>query len=69
MAKFASSRVAATPISASIGVVTLGLAGFAPWASFGLIWTTWWLGDVAGALVVTPVIVLWARSDWAHRTR
>ena len=28
------------------------------------IWVTWWLGDAAGALVVTPVVVLWARTDW-----
>ncbi len=25
------------------------------------IWLTWWLGDLAGALVVTPLIVLWVR--------
>jgi integral membrane sensor domain MASE1 len=28
------------------------------------IWVTWWLGDAAGALVVTRVIALWARSGW-----
>ncbi len=53
----------ATVISATIGVLTLSVAGFAPWGKFAAIWTTWWLGDVAGALVVTPVIVLWARSS------
>ncbi len=52
----------ATVISASIGVLTLAIAGFAPWEKFVPIWTTWWLGDVAGALVLTPVIVLWADS-------
>jgi len=63
VAKFALISIGpATFISASIGVLTLSVAGFAPWASFAPIWTTWWLGDVAGALVVTPVIVLWARS-------
>ncbi|HZZ09241.1 MAG TPA: PAS domain S-box protein, partial [Paraburkholderia sp.] len=30
---------------------------------------TWWLGDVAGALVVTPVIVLWAQSGGRSLTR
>jgi len=54
----------ATAISASVGVTTLCLAGFAAWANFNPIWTTWWLGDVAGALVVTPVILLWAQTDW-----
>ena len=54
----------ATVISATIGVVTLSVAGFADWNKFSPIWVTWWLGDVAGALVVTPVIVLWAQSRW-----
>jgi PAS domain S-box-containing protein len=53
----------ATILSASIGVLTLCVAGLAAWSNFAPIWTTWWLGDAAGALVVTPVIVLWARSD------
>ena len=53
----------ATVISASVGVLTLSAAGFAAWANFMPIWVTWWLGDAAGALVVTPVIVLWAQTD------
>ncbi len=51
---------AATPVSATIGVTTLGVAGFAAWADYLPIWLTWWLGDIAGALVVTPALVLWA---------
>ena len=54
---------AGTPISASIGVVTLGAADLAPWASVPAIWATWWLGNVAGAVMVTPAILLWAR-EW-----
>ncbi len=56
----------ATIVSATIGVLTLSVAGYAEWASFTPIWITWWLGDVAGALVVTPVIVLWAQSSWRN---
>jgi PAS domain S-box-containing protein len=54
----------AAVISATIGVVTLSVAGLAQWDHFAPIWVTWWLGDAASALVVTPVIVLWARTDW-----
>ncbi|MGH6664360.1 MAG: MASE1 domain-containing protein, partial [Pseudolabrys sp.] len=69
VAKFALIAVGpATVISATIGVVTLTLAGFAAWDKFSPIWVTWWLGDAAGALVVTPVIVLWARSSWRSFT-
>src|SRR5499433_928089 len=32
-------------------------------ANFANIWLTWWLGDMIGALVVTPVVVLCALSD------
>jgi two-component sensor histidine kinase len=49
-----------TAVSATIGVVALSLAGFADWSKFAAIWTTWWMGDLTGALLVTPVLVLWA---------
>jgi PAS domain S-box-containing protein len=65
VAKFALVSIGpATIISATVGVATLSLAGFAAWANFTPIWITWWLGDAAGALVVTPVLVLWAQTDW-----
>ncbi len=65
VAKFALVCVGpATVISASVGVVTLGVAGLAQWENFAPIWVTWWLGDAAGALVVTPLIVLWAKTNW-----
>ena len=51
--------------SATIGVGTLALAGFADPDKFGSIWLTWWLGDLGGALMVTPVVVLWVRAGRA----
>ena len=53
-----------TMISATIGVATLYVAGLAAEPNLAPIWITWWLGDTAGALVITPVIVLWAVTDW-----
>jgi PAS domain S-box-containing protein len=50
----------ATPISATIGVLALTLSGHSTWASFGEVWSTWWLGDLSGAVVLTPALVLWA---------
>jgi len=67
VAKFAAiACLVGTPISATVGVTALAVAGFAKWASFGAVWTTWWLGDTAGALVVAPAVVLWAGGgpDW-----
>ena len=52
-----------TVISATVGVGSLALAGYADPSKFGDIWFTWWLGDVGGQLVVAPMIVLWANTN------
>jgi PAS domain S-box-containing protein len=63
VAKFALIALGATAIGAAIGVASLALAGHADWASFVPMWLAWWLGNAAGALVITPVLVLWAAHD------
>ena len=60
--KFTLVSVAATAISATIGVGSLALAGQAAWDRLADIWFTWWMGDFFGALLLAPVIVLWARQ-------
>ncbi|WP_275195650.1 MASE1 domain-containing protein [Bradyrhizobium sp. CSA207] len=65
VAKFALiCFVIATPISASIGLTSLAIAGYIEPTNFANAWVTWWLGDVTGALVIVPVIVLWASSHY-----
>lgn len=49
-----------TTISATVGVTALVLSKLVAAADGDTVWLTWWLGDVAGALIVTPVVVLWA---------
>jgi diguanylate cyclase (GGDEF)-like protein len=59
-----------TTVSATIGVTSLALGGFADWAKYGAIWSTWWLGDAVGAVVVTPFLLLWRqnpRLGWTRR--
>jgi two-component sensor histidine kinase len=51
-----------TFVSATVGVTSLTLAGFANPPDFFPVWMTWWMGDLAGALVITPAIVLWWRT-------
>ena len=55
--------VPGTMVSATMGVGSLVLAGFADPPKVPSIWFTWWLGDVGGKLLVTPFIVLWAKSS------
>ncbi|HSS16103.1 MAG TPA: MASE1 domain-containing protein [Candidatus Dormibacteraeota bacterium] len=58
--KFALAAGISTIISPAFGVTSLGVAGFADWAKYGAIWLTWWLGDVTGDLVFTPLVLLWS---------
>lgn len=58
-----------TTVSATVGVTILALGGLADWSNYGAIWRTWWLGDGVGAVVVTPLLVLWwqnPRLDWTR---
>jgi PAS domain S-box-containing protein len=59
----------ATTVSATIGVTTLTLAGYAPWLDYGPVWFTWWLGDAVGALVVGPMLILWSAPSSVPWTR
>ena len=65
----ALAGVASTAISATFGVLSLTLAGDASGAHAGSIWLTWWLGDMGGAFVVAPLILLWnvgQRPAWTR---
>jgi integral membrane sensor domain MASE1 len=70
VAKFALiCLIPSTMTSATLGVGSLSLAGYADWSEFRSIWTTWWMGNLAGALVITPAIVLWSTTPlrWLER--
>lgn len=65
--KFAAlAGVGSTLVSATIGVGSLAWGGYADWVNYGAIWRTWWLGDMAGALIVAPVLILWSTSLRVH---
>ena len=68
--KFALAAILSTLISPIFGVTSLALSGLAGWANYAAIWATWWLGDAAGDLVVTPLILLWGSKSerrWSRR--
>jgi serine phosphatase RsbU (regulator of sigma subunit) len=48
-------------ISATIGTTSLFLLGLIPWAHYSRTWWTWWLGDAAGVLVITPLLLTWSK--------
>src|SRR5258708_19051620 len=55
-----------TAISATVGVTSLSLGGFAAWTEYGPIWRTWWLCDGVGSVAVTPLLLLWRDKPGLH---
>ncbi|HTK60313.1 MAG TPA: MASE1 domain-containing protein [Candidatus Baltobacteraceae bacterium] len=48
-----------TLISATIGTTSLWLGGVIPAERYAATWTAWWVGDVFGALIVAPFLLVW----------
>lgn len=62
----------ATSISATFGTTTLSVTGLAGPEGLGAIWITWWIGDLLGALVIAPVLLVWItqtpyKSELRHK--
>ncbi len=57
-----ASTAAGTALGAALGVLAIWVAGDLPSLGAERIWRTWWLSDLAGALVVTPAVLTWANT-------
>lgn len=57
--RFVGIVLLASMISSTIGVTSLSLGGVADGASYRLLWLTWWLGDVVGAMVFGSLLIAW----------
>ena len=62
-----------TTVSATFGVTSPTLGGFASWSQYKPNWLTWWLGDAVGDVVVAPLLILWSsdrqiRLNWTRLT-
>ncbi|HSE30890.1 MAG TPA: PAS domain S-box protein [Pyrinomonadaceae bacterium] len=58
--KFVTVALVCTTVSATIGTLSLCASASAPWSQFESLWVTWWLGDLAGAVTIAPLIIAWA---------
>lgn len=69
--KFVAVVLVCTTVSATIGNLSLTLGHSARWSDFGSLWVTWWLGDLTGAVTVTPLILTWAAGTghWLPKRR
>ena len=52
-----AAGLAAPLVSATVGTTSLAADGLVQWSLYGVVWTTWWLGDASGALIVAPLII------------
>ncbi|MQA36858.1 CHASE domain-containing protein [Rugamonas aquatica] len=62
--KFAMIALAMCVLSAGIGSTTLVIGGVVPVGAYGTVALTWWVGDIAGVLMVAPAILAWRRPRW-----
>lgn len=53
-----------TAVSATIGVSSLCLGGFADWNNYGPIWLTWWVGDMVSDIITAPLLLIWMARPW-----
>ena len=60
-----AALAAAAAISATAGTISMLAGGVVAAADTPTFWRTWWLGDLAGALVVVSVVLAWSHSPAA----
>ena len=57
-------------INSTLSVSTMAITGQIPAVDFLTSWGTWWLGDVFGILIFTPLSLVWLQQnnpDWHNR--
>ncbi|MFN7972916.1 MAG: MASE1 domain-containing protein [Acidobacteriota bacterium] len=59
----AFGAAAPATIAATIGVTALCASGIERWDGFAVVWGTWWLGDLAGIMIVAPLVLAWVRPS------
>jgi diguanylate cyclase (GGDEF)-like protein len=58
--KFVAIVALSCIIAATVAVVSLTLAGSVSWPEVFPNWVTWWQGDTAGIIIVTPLLLSWS---------
>ncbi len=63
--KFAVITLCMCLVSSGVGALSLFLFRIVSGEMLGQVWFTWWLGDVSGILVLTPLLMGWTfRGPW-----
>jgi len=67
LGRLLASLATGVAISATVGTISLRLAGVVQMDSVPTVWRTWWLGDFVGALVVVPLALAWYGQPFGPR--
>ncbi|HEX4234228.1 MAG TPA: CHASE domain-containing protein [Caldimonas sp.] len=70
IAVFFACCAASSVVAASLSTLALRIAAIVPASKIVSTWSVWWLGDLAGLLIATPVVLTligMPRSEWAPR--
>lgn len=54
----------ASAVAAILGIMSFVFAGVVPMSLVGKSMFTWWLGDVSGVMIITPLILAWRGWRW-----
>jgi PAS domain S-box-containing protein len=49
-------------LSATVGILSLCLGRVQAWSTAPTLWSVWWLGDAMGVVLLTPFLLVWART-------
>ncbi len=66
--KFVLVAVIMCLVPAVIGPNILCISGMVPWALYQTTSLTWWIGDVTGILIFTPILLTWYRDKFTPLT-
>lgn len=67
--RFAIIEAGSCFMGATIGVMSLCLGSFVPWANASNTWWTWWLGDLVGIIVVASPLLIWSKPSRVKRIK
>ena len=61
--KFTGAEALSCIVGATLGVSSLILGGYLSLQRVPYAWWTWWIGDFTGFMIVTPLILAWAKPS------
>jgi diguanylate cyclase len=69
---FVAVAAVSCTIAATTAALSMSAVGLVLWPEFVPNWSTWWLGDLAGIIIVTPLILSWRlrrAAPWSPRKK